>query len=125
MHAITILHRCLLRCLLPLLGDIHNRRLATLLEAAASCVSRPSLSLTDIGRHFAGGTVLRHQIKRADRLLGKRRLQNAARGIYGALRRIALARIAAPVILILTGRTSRPTSRCICCAPRCRLVGGH
>ncbi len=96
MHAITILQRCLL----PLLADIHSRRLATLLEAVASCVSGPALSLTDIGRRFAGGTLLRHKIKRADRLLGNRRLQNDARGIYGALCRIALARIGAPVILI-------------------------
>lgn len=96
MHAITILHRCLL----PLLADIHSRRLATLVEAVASCVSGPALSLTDIGRRFAGTALLRHKIKRADRLLGNRRLQNDARGIYGALCRITLTRIAAPVILI-------------------------
>lgn len=96
MHAITILHRCLL----PRLADIHSRRLATLVEAVASGVSGPALSLTDIGRRFAGTALLRHKIKRADRLLGNRRLQNDARGIYGALCRITLTRIAAPVILI-------------------------
>jgi hypothetical protein len=63
-------------------------------------VSGPALSLTDIGRRFAGTALLRHKIKRADRLLGNRRLQNDARGIYGALCRITLTRIAAPVILI-------------------------
>ena len=44
--------------------------------------------------------MLRHKIKRADRLLGNRRLQGDARSIYAALCRITLARISAPVILI-------------------------
>jgi hypothetical protein len=57
MHANTISQRCLL----PLLADIHSRRLTTLLEAAASCVSGPALSLTDIGRRFAGTGLLRHK----------------------------------------------------------------
>lgn len=96
MHAITILHRCL--C--PLLKHIHARRLATLLEAVASCVDGPALSLTDVGRRFAGATLLRHKIKRADRLLGNRRLQSEARSIYAAVCRVTLARLAEPVILI-------------------------
>ena len=50
MHAIRIL-QC---CLSPLLKHIHARRLATLLEAVASCVNGPALSLTDVGRLFAG-----------------------------------------------------------------------
>jgi hypothetical protein len=79
---------------------MHARRLATLLEAVASCVSGPALALTDIGRRFGGDTVLRHKIKRADRLLGNRHLQGDARGIYAALCRITLARIREPIILI-------------------------
>ena len=46
MHAIAILQRCLV----PLLPNMHARRLATLLEAVASCVTGPALSLTDVGR---------------------------------------------------------------------------
>jgi hypothetical protein len=69
MHAIRIL-QC---CLSPLLKHIHARRLTTLLEAVASCVNGPALSLTDVGRRFAGKALLRHKIKRADRLLGNRR----------------------------------------------------
>jgi hypothetical protein len=96
MHAIAILQRCLT----PLLANMHARRLATLFEAVVSCVSGPALSLTDVGRRFSGGALLRNKIKRADRLLGNRRLQGDARSIYAALCRITLARIAAPVILI-------------------------
>ena len=96
MHAIRILQRCLS----PLLKHIHARRLATLLEAVASCVSGPALSLTDVGRRFAGEALLRHKIKRADRLLGNRRLQQEARSVYAALCRVTLARIGEPVILI-------------------------
>jgi hypothetical protein len=96
MHAITILQRSLS----PLLKHMHARRLATLLEAVASCVGGPALSLTDVGRRFGGGALLRHKIKRADRLLGNRRLQQEARSIYAALCRVTLARIGEPVILI-------------------------
>jgi hypothetical protein len=57
MHANTISQRCLL----PLLADIHSRRLTTLLEAVASCVRGAALSLTDIGRRFAGTGLLCHK----------------------------------------------------------------
>jgi hypothetical protein len=96
MHALTILHRCLA----PLLTQIHRRRLDTLLAAVAACVSGPALSLTDIGRRFDGPTPLRYKIKRADRLLGNRRLQSEARSVYAALCRVSLARIREPLILI-------------------------
>ena len=96
MHALVILQHYLA----PLLGHVHRRRLATLLEAVASCVSGPALSLTDIGRRFAGPARLRHKIKRSDRLLGNRRLQGEARSIYAALCRVTLARIQEPLILI-------------------------
>ncbi len=59
MHALVILQHYLA----PLLGHIHRRRLATLLDAVASCVSGPALSLTDIDRRFAGPARLRHKIK--------------------------------------------------------------
>lgn len=96
MHAFAIVHRCLS----PLLTHIHARRLATLLEAVAACVGGPRLTLTDIGRRFAGDGALRHKIKRADRLLGNRRLQSEAASIYCAVCRVSLARIREPVIVI-------------------------
>jgi hypothetical protein len=96
MHAITILQRCLN----PLLKHMHARRLMTLLEAVASCVNGPALSLTDVGRRFAGEALLRNKIKRADRLLGNRGLQQEARTIYAALCRVTLTRIDEAVILI-------------------------
>ena len=34
---------------MPVLTNMHARRLAALLEAVASCVSGPALSLTDVG----------------------------------------------------------------------------
>ncbi|MEA3275524.1 MAG: IS4 family transposase, partial [Pseudomonadota bacterium] len=96
MHAITILHRCLA----PLLKHIHRRRLATLLAAVASCVGGPALTLTDVGRRFEGSALLRHKIKRSDRLLGNRHLRHEARSIYAALCRVVLARVCEPMILI-------------------------
>jgi len=96
MHALTILQRCLG----PLLGGVHRRRLAVLLEAVAATVSGPRLTLTDIARRFAGGADLRQRIKRADRLLGNRHLQRDSRAIYGALGRMLLAGVAEPLIVI-------------------------
>ena len=96
MHALKILHHCLA----PLLTHIHRRRLATLLEAVAASVSGPRLTLTDIGRRFAGSARLRHKIKRADRLLGNTRLQGEARAVYAALCRVTLARIREPLIVV-------------------------
>jgi len=52
-----------------------------------------------VGRRFTGPAALRHNIKRADRLLGNRHLQREAGAIYGALCRVLLAGIAEPVIL--------------------------
>ena len=89
MHGLSILHRCLG----PLLDGIHRRRVATLLEAVAATVSGPRLTLTDIGRRFAGGALLRNGIKRADRLLGNRHLQRDARSIDGSLADLRLAKL--------------------------------
>jgi hypothetical protein len=96
MHALTILQRCIG----PLLAGVHGARLAVLLEAVAATESGPRLTLTDIARRFAGGTDLRHRIKRADRLLGNRHLQSEARGIYGAVARMLLTGVAEPLIVI-------------------------
>jgi len=83
-----------------LLDGIHRRRLATLFEAVAATVGGPRLTLTDIGRRFAGGALLRNGIKRADRLLGNRHLQRDARSIYGSLAGLLLAKVAEPLIVI-------------------------
>ena len=106
--------------LAPLLGHIHHRRLDTLLEAVASCVSGPALSLTDIGRRFAGPARLRHKIKRRDSPARQPPPARRGRSIYAALCRVTLARIQEPLILS-SGRTLRPINRCTCCAYRCPL----
>ncbi|NEV65148.1 IS4 family transposase, partial [Thiorhodococcus minor] len=95
MHALTIL-QC---CVAPLLAGIHRRRLSVLLEAVAATVSGPRLTLTEIGRRFAGGSNLRHRIKRADRLLGNVQLQHDAKHIYKALARMLLSGVAEPPIV--------------------------
>jgi hypothetical protein len=95
-HAPAILHRCLD----PLLVPIHRTRLAALFAAVSACVLGPGLTLTDIGRRFAGATALRHKLKRADRLLGNRALQQQAGVVYGAMCRVTLARIRELVVLV-------------------------
>jgi len=95
-HAMTILHRCLD----SLVTGVHRRRCATLFAAVAACVAGPRLTLTEIGRRFAGGVHLRHNIKRADRLLGNGNLQRETSTFYGALCRVLLARVKEPLILV-------------------------
>jgi len=94
--ALTILHRCVD----ALLVTVHRRRFDGLFEAVAACVSGPRLTLTDIGRRFTAQTRLRHSIKRADRLLGNRKLQTPTRTFDAALCQAMLARVAEPVILV-------------------------
>ncbi len=96
MHVGTILHQCLE----PLLQHLHRRRLATLLAAVVSCLSRQRSSLTELGRRFEGGARRRHKLRRSDRLLGNRHLSGEAPSIDGALCGVTLARICEPPILI-------------------------
>ncbi|MEA3640973.1 MAG: hypothetical protein VBE63_13655 [Lamprobacter sp.] len=96
MHALTILRRCIAR----LLTDIHRRRLEVLFEAVVSTVSRPRLTLTEIGRGFGGAADLRHRIKRADRLLGNRHLQRDSHRIDSALGGLLLTQVLEPLIVI-------------------------
>ncbi|MCM8624865.1 hypothetical protein [Accumulibacter sp.] len=51
--------------LAPLRAGIHRRRLAMLLDAVTTMVSRPRLTLTDIDRRSQGSASLRHEIKRS------------------------------------------------------------
>lgn len=83
----------------PLLGAVHRRRLSVLVEAVATTVSGPPLTLTESGRRFADGGELRHRSKRADRLLGNRHLQHESRGIYKALGRMLLCGVAEPLVV--------------------------
>jgi hypothetical protein len=96
MHALTVFRLCLG----TLLVSVHRKRLSTLFEAVAACVSGPRLTLTDIGRRLMGNTSLRYGIKRADRLLGNINLQQETTKFYGALCIILLAKIREPTILI-------------------------
>jgi hypothetical protein len=66
MHPIGIL-QCWLG---PLLTHIHPGCFATLQEAAASCTSGPALSLSDVGRRFAGEALFCHKVRGSALVVG-------------------------------------------------------
>lgn len=72
-------------------------------DAVHGCGCLRQRPAPDAHRHWATlrrQRSLRHGIKRADRLLGNRHLQQEARSVYAALCRVTLARIAEPLILV-------------------------
>jgi hypothetical protein len=96
MHVTQVLHHWLA----PLLSCIHAKRLESLLDAVAACIAGLGLSLTTVGRRLSGTTSLKHKIKRADRLLGNRRLYAERSSVYKALCRLTLLRLSEPLVLV-------------------------
>ena len=96
MHALSILHR-ILSTRLP---EIHAKRLASLLAAVEAVVSGSRLTLSDLGRGLSGPVVVKHNIKRIDRLLGNGSLHAEMPKLYEALVRQCLAGISLPLIVV-------------------------
>ncbi|GAA5218499.1 IS4 family transposase [Corallincola platygyrae] len=62
--------------------SIHKKRLSSLMVATQSLLHGDSLSLTELGRHIDGRVAPKHNIKRMDRLLGNRHLNNERLALY-------------------------------------------
>ncbi|CAM3961185.1 IS4 family transposase [Shewanella aquimarina] len=78
MRDITILHDSLSnQC-----ASIHKKRLNSLMVATKSLLDGDQLSLTQLGRHISGNVAPKHSIKRIDRLLGNRHINNDRLTIY-------------------------------------------
>ena len=78
---------------------IHAKRRACI-AAMAQAGSDGGLSLMGMSRVVSGTTSIRHKIKRCDRLLSNRQLENERHLIYGAIARRVLSGITQPVIMI-------------------------
>ena len=59
-----------------------------------------TLSLTELGRNIAGSVALKYDIKRIDRLLGKRQLHNERLDIYRWHARLLCGANLMPVVLV-------------------------
>ena len=72
MRAVKIIQQVLS----PLLGFVHAKRLQAVLWGVQSLLYGRRLSLTALGRSARGTSFTKHYIKRADRLLGNKKLHS-------------------------------------------------
>ena len=79
---------------------IHATRLAALLAAVRTLTHHPRLTLTELGRALRSPALVKHNIKRMDRLLGNARLAAERPMIFTALVHWLLARVAQPIVLV-------------------------
>jgi hypothetical protein len=78
----------------------HSARQSALLKLVSALLGGSKLSVTQLGRHRAGGAYTKHHIKAADRLLSNHHLHAERDGIYRAIARTLLAGIKRPVVLV-------------------------
>lgn len=96
MHAIRFLHTHL-RNTCP---TLHAKRLAVLLTAVETVTRYHRLTLTALGRALRSSALVKHTIKRMDRLLGNVRLETERTRLYAALAQWMLTGVRQPIVVI-------------------------
>lgn len=81
-------------------GVVHARRLAALEAAVEGLTTSERLSVTGIGGGVRSRALLKHSIKRVDRLLSNPRLQSERWSIFRSVAAHLVAGVARPVILM-------------------------
>lgn len=79
---------------------IHRKRLDTLFWAVQTLLHGNRLSLTGIGRADLGDAIVKHSIKRADRLLGNKHLHRETNLFFHAIAMTLIRAKTRPVILV-------------------------
>jgi hypothetical protein len=79
---------------------IHRARFRSLKAATDSLVEGRKLSLVGLGRSIKSETTTKYNIKRVDRLLGNRKLEQECASFYRAMSRIVLGSQSRPLILV-------------------------
>jgi hypothetical protein len=96
MHAITIVQDVLRKgC-----PHIHAKRLNALLLATRAALHASSHTLSNLARALEGASAVRHRVKRMDRLLGSRALQQECASVYAAMARHWLLGNDTPLIVV-------------------------
>jgi hypothetical protein len=96
MYALQVLHKKLASAC----PYIHQKRLAILLFATHALLIGQRLSLTQLGRHLVSKALVKHNIKRIDRLLGNEHLHRERRQIYQFLSNELLKGRSQPMLII-------------------------
>ena len=96
MHAITIVQDVLRKgC-----PHIHAVRLKSLLLATRAALHASSHTLSNLARALEAKSAVRHRVKRMDRLLGSRALQQECASVYAAMARHWLRGNDTPLIVV-------------------------
>ncbi len=83
-----------------ILAPLHLYRQKSLIDATNAVINGASLTLTSIGRHLTGTASVKNKIKRVDRLLGNRHLQNEVSTIFQRITQKITRGMSRVVILI-------------------------
>jgi hypothetical protein len=79
---------------------VHKKRMTALLTLTAALTTGKKLSVTGLGRAICNHTATKHNIKRADRLIGNAALHQDRTLIYHAMAKLIIGQQRRPVILI-------------------------
>jgi hypothetical protein len=96
MHAVQLLHKHLQ----DTCPHIHTRRLTVLITATTTLMRHPLLTITELGRALITDALVKHNIKRMDRLVGNAFLFGERAGIYAALAKWLLGSTKQPIIVV-------------------------
>jgi len=96
MHATHLLNNYLYK----MCQGIHKRRLQRLMTSVRAVMTQKRLSVTGIGRAIQSNTTQKHNIKRADRLIGSAYLNQERLEFYRALAKWILRGQAQPIIIV-------------------------
>lgn len=94
MHATQVLNNQLHK----MCQEIHQKRWNALLMMVEAAMIGRTLTVTDLGRSIPGDSYEKHQIKKADRLIGNPYLHNERHMLYRALAKLAVGSCRQPVI---------------------------
>lgn len=92
--------RLLHNYLFSALPNIHKKRLWSLADAVSSLLDNGTLTLTSLGRNMSGQALVKHKIKKVDRLLSNDKLLSEKYEIYKQLSANILKNLQEAIILI-------------------------
>jgi len=96
MHATQLLNTHLHK----MCQGIHKKRMQALMSMVEACVQGKKLSVTGLGRAIKNLVYEKHNIKRADRLIGNKHLHQERGGLYRAMMKWLIGTQSQPVILV-------------------------
>jgi len=95
MHVVKLLHKQLEKT-----ASIHKKRLASLFDIVETAMQTQYVTLTGLGRRLASSAKVKHKIKKVDRLLGNKHLQQERIEIYKQLSRRLIGKRNTPNIIV-------------------------